>query len=86
MFLANSCLSSLSLSSILPTLTAQTHLQTHAHKPLPLNQCKVYSNEIQLIKNQKTIVYSAGPIPRERIQVDAVVTEVFLSWEEMADG
>lgn len=65
MFLANSCLSSLSLSSILPTLTAQTHLQTHAHKPLPLNQCKVYSNEIQLIKNQKTIVYSAGPIPRE---------------------
>ena len=51
MFLTNSSLPSLSPSSILPTLTAQTHLQTQAHKLLPLNQCKMHSNEIQLIKN-----------------------------------
>lgn len=66
MFLANSSLPSLSPSSILPTLTAQTHLQTQAHKPLSLSQCKVYSNEIQLIKNQENIVYPTGPILRER--------------------
>ena len=85
MFLTNSSLPSLSPSSILPTLTAQTHLQTQAHKLLPLNQCKMHSNEIQLIKNWKTIVYPTGPIPRERMQVNALVTEVFLSLEEMAD-
>lgn len=86
MFLANSSLPSLSPSSNLPTLTAQTHFQTQAHILLPLSQCKVYSNEIQLIKKKKKKTLSIQLVPfQERIQVDGLATEVFLSLEEMED-